>query len=389
MNETQQPKRNKTLKKHAPGVWSRSDGTWVMRATANHKGATVLDVKLTFPPTWSLGQVVDERARLLREARDGEGPGVQIPTFLTFAASWLDRLKARGRRTLTLQSYATALQLHVVPALGHLPLDQITKLDLVKLSDALCVKRKENGEPYSQQTVARIWSKALSVLRAGLDLYDLRDVSRGVPGPERTESRKAKGRALSPGELGALLAYLREHCHLWLLFTLLAATGMRQGEGRKLERSRVDLDKAQIRLRADDTKGKYARIVPIPAWLVALLREHIAQQLKTGCLNLKAGRLFGTKRGTTLASSTITQTLMQHAASGGFGHVTPHDLRRSFISACVDRGVNEHLLREVVGHCGAQMTRLYYRSREEERRAVVEGQLWDSALGLSTQEGST
>src|SRR5258707_937312 len=65
--------------------------------------------------------------------------------------------------------------------------------------------------------------------------------------------------------LAALPSYLRP------LIALLYWTGVRKGEALAIEWDQVDLDRREIRLTDEQTKGDEARVLPLPSRVVALL----------------------------------------------------------------------------------------------------------------------
>lgn len=375
---TTTPKSKKTKKKRmAKGVYRLPDGRWWIRVDRSSGEATrYLEADL------SLGQVVDLRAELAASLEQEAVEAQRPPSLATYAASWLTR-RSRCLKPATLRIYASHLELHVRPALGALRLDEITRLDLIKFRDHLDVARvhrpgdkgkglsphPRHGKTYSQQTVDRIWGALLTVLRDGLADYDLPDIAARLKGPTRAEKQARKGRALSQEELDQLLGYLKGHSSFYLFYLLLACTGMRQGEARTLTWDAVDVEHRAIRLR-DAKTGP--RVVPLPEALVELLQHHRQQQLRVQAPGFASGRVFNSKKGATLSDASVTNNLRRASERAGLEPVTPHDLRRTFVTLAVEAGISSLALRAVVGHSNQKMQELYYRAPDESRRKVVE-----------------
>lgn len=79
----------------------------------------------------------------------------------------------------------------------------------------------------------------------------------------------------------------------------------------------------------------------------------------------------------------MTVRLRDASLALGLERITPHDLRRAFVTHALEAGVNAMALRAVVGHSSEAMTHLYYRPQEASQRAAVE-QVWALGLGPSS-----
>jgi integrase len=377
-NNSKTPKSNKL----PTGVRQLPDGRYRIRATVTTEGVT-REAEETLAPGSSLGQAVDARTVLAARLR-GEVETERVPPpFQTYADTWLTRRKAELAPS-TVRRFVHELTTYALPKLGRLPLDQIDRRVLLHWRDSLCGLRQHrpgtvlDGAPLHTVTLQCAWSSTLQVLRDGWAEWDLRDPSARIPPPHGAIT-PPKGRAPSADEIHALLKRLEGRL-AWLPTLLLAATGMRQGEVRSLLWSDVDLDAGVIRLRAEVTKSRTAREVPLPAPVVELLRERRMEMLRDQHPLLHRGLVFGREDGEQWSSSLLTATIKEASAQVGTPF-TPHDLRRAFITRAVEAGINALTLRAVVGHSSEEMTRLYYRSEGEARRGVVE-RVWDSGLGL-------
>lgn len=139
--------------------------------------------------------------------------------------------------------------------------------------------------------------------------------------------------------------------HLKPLIIFLYWCGVRVGEALQIEWSQVDLDARLIQLEEEQTKNAEARVVPLPAILVMMLKE----------ISPKTGRVFD---GTNLrvewqkacaACGLGTRTLVKPEDEDSYQWykyegLIVHDLRRSAVRNLVNAGVPERVAMKISGH---------------------------------------
>lgn len=163
-------------------------------------------------------------------------------TLGQFLVRWLQDSVKPTVRPKTYASYSQLLRIHILPALGAVPL---AKLDPPR------VQRFLNDKLAEGRLSARTIQYLHAVLRAALgQAMKWRLVSMNVAtlvDPPRAVRREV--RALSPTEARAVLEATRGD---WLeaLYTLALAVGLRQGEALGLHWKDVDLEAGILRVRA-------------------------------------------------------------------------------------------------------------------------------------------
>ena len=115
------------------------------------------------------------------------------------------------------------------------------------------------------------------------------------------------------------------------LFGLLAATGLRVSEARRLMRADVDLSDSILHIRA--TKFRKSRLVPLHPTTTAALRSYAAQRDRVRLPSLSSAFFVGT-RCTALPYSTVRNVFLCLRRALGWEQLKPgpriHDLRHSF-----------------------------------------------------------
>jgi integrase len=174
-----------------------------------------------------------------------------------------------------------------------------------------------------------------------------------------SEKDNLKERVLTEGEELRLLDASPAHMRPIILCGL--HTGMRRGEILDLHWDHVDFDRREIRV--DRTKSGKTRFININGTLLSLLRrqrmedpksELVFPSFRTGQPFVEVGKAF--RRACKTASITGLRF---------------HDLRHTFASRLVARGVDIITVKELLGHSSVRITERYTHSQNEQRRQAV------------------
>jgi len=154
-------------------------------------------------------------------------------------------------------------------------------------------------------------------------------------------------RIVTPDEETALLDAAEKEAGLRMRAFVYVAlnTGARRGELLGLTWDRVDFEGERVHF--THTKGKRDRYVPIGKPVVDLLRRLQMQTLKHG------GPFVGMMDAIAHKWSAIVERAKVAA-------VTPHDLRRTYVTRLIRAGVPLPTVQKLVGHADIQTTMVYY-----------------------------
>ena len=204
------------------------------------------------------------------------------------------------------------------------PLTRAMALDFV-----LSIEGAANGRA-TRHGVLRRFCEYLAVFDARTEALDPRALprSRAIPPP----------RILSDEELASLLAACsrlsptRPHRGrtLTMLVGLLASTGLRSGEGLRLDRADVDLVSGVLHIRK--TKFRKDRLVPVHATTLAALRHYVRQRDAVFPAP-KSCAFFLSTRGVRLSDSGLYPAFSAACKLAGLNNgknLRPHDLRHRF-----------------------------------------------------------
>ncbi|HKW72659.1 MAG TPA: tyrosine-type recombinase/integrase [Candidatus Dormibacteraeota bacterium] len=158
------------------------------------------------------------------------------------------------------------------------------------------------------------------------------------------------------------------------LFGLLAASGMRIGEARRLERDDVDLADGVLTIR--ESKFDRSRLVPLHPSAVDALRAYAAERDRL-CPRPKTAAFFVSSVGTALGYSGVLKTFNELTAAIGLRSATVrpriHDLRHSFAVRTIielhrsgaDVGAHVAVLSTYLGHVNPAGTYWYLSAAPE------------------------
>lgn len=248
------------------------------------------------------------------------------------------------------------------------PFDRITFAHSAALRHAL-------AERYAPATANRLLAAWRGVLKAAWRLGQMPDGAylRAVDVQDVRLSGELRGRALADDERTRLFDSARQDSRpLGLrdaaLLVLLYACGLRRAEAVALDVT--DLTPDGVRVRG---KGGKHRLVPVPPAYAAPLLAYAGTIPGEGPLLRAVDRHTGILTGRRLSLDGVTKILAARIRVAGIADATPHDLRRSYITDLLNRGVDPLTVAGLAGHASIETTRKYDRRPHAARVAAVAG----------------
>jgi integrase/recombinase XerD len=148
--------------------------------------------------------------------------------------------------------------------------------------------------------------------------------------------------------------------------------GMRVGEVASLRICDVLNDsgiiKEEIRLRPEQTKGKYPRTV----YINARMQKELLQYIKILRIKDPTKPLFYTQKRDGFSANTLAQYFFFLYRSAGIDGASSHSGRRSFLTGLANKGTAIHILKTLAGHRNIATTATYLYSSPTQLRAAVE-----------------
>lgn len=314
-------------------------------------------------------------------------------TFGDFADEWLQRKTRTGKAKTTLDSLTRNLK-YIKPRLGPMKLQAVKPVHVRKLLDDLSAKDySPRTQHHVLQTVKAIFTQAMRLELVYKNPAEFVQVD--------APPTKPKGRSLQPEEVLSLLAALPDS-PMGLLLRLLLSCGVRKGEALGLRWSDIDLERGELSISknwtgtgrghmSDNPKTRSSRrVVPIPSGLLERFKAHYQKQRKDWTARELTGFfVFGTPgedhpfevNAPNHALKRITDRINlereeEEKKTGveqpRMPYVRVHDLRHSFGSLALSKGIPLEVVSERMGHSTPTITLDIYRHvLEHERQGNV------------------
>lgn len=289
----------------------------------------------------------DPAAAKLARRMPVAAPDTVASAVEAYAERYLKRNVRRWRET------RRVLDLHVIPAIGDVALEDLGRWEIRQLLDGII----DAGKPIQANRV-------LSVLKAMLAWCVQEEIMDSNPAAavRKPTKERARDRVLADDELKAVISACDGLGYSsGPLIKMLALTGQRRDEVRCMRWSEIDLDCALWTIPSDRTKNCRAHIVPLSAPVVDLLQ---------GLPRFAGGDfVFSSASGETPYANLVKPKRRLDKASGVTGW-TLHDLRRTAATGMGTLGISGETIARVLNHSKGAIEGVTARYDRAERTAA-------------------
>jgi integrase/recombinase XerD len=279
-------------------------------------------------------------------------------TTATPYALYLSRLSASSQRSISSQmrSIARLMQWQEV-CLD----DMLCQIDY---QQALQIRAVMTHAQWSARSINRamIAIKNIVKVAALMNKADLSQVA-NLESINQVKHGQHQGTPLSTEQVTAVLAYLNLQKSTFAarnlaIFSLFLGTGLRRSELSALMLHDYDANLHSLKVAAG--KGNKSRTLFLPQWvelnLQAWLKARSKQQGYLLCKSTLTGKLrLNEPTSTTALYRLVKNTLYEI----GVDNVSPHDLRRTFITRLLEQNVDINTVRQMAGHADISTTTIY------------------------------
>ncbi len=312
------------------------------------------------------GLLTAEQARgmardMLAEAHKGGDPAGEIkaareaPMVWDLAADYLERHAIPNKRPASVRDDRSMLDRAILPRVGQVKVAAVTRRDIEVLHNAL------RATPYQANRVLALLSKMFNLAVAWGWRGD--NPARGIP---RFQEDRHE-RWLSTDELARLWAVLEQHQNRRAAnaVKLMILTGARRSEVLSATWDQFDLDRKRWTKPSHHTKQKKTEHVPLSAQALALLSA-VKAEADAECPYLFPGNAPDKPLGD------IKHFWQRVCREAGIEGVRVHDLRHTYASSLVSRGVSLHIVGRLLGHTQPQTTARYAHLDDDALRAATD-----------------
>ncbi|MGN0707396.1 MAG: tyrosine-type recombinase/integrase [Faecalibacterium sp.] len=319
------------------------------------------------------GREVLTREENLQKAAEQALEAAKIKTLRQYAESVYLPEKAASVAEKTRASYAQLLEQHVYPALGDVPMTEITPAMIKALLSSL-------PEKFAFASRVKVYAVLHGMFKSAVmdDTLNINPMDK-VPRPRQSKDAavSAEHKAFTAEETRYILHCLENEPLKWRAFVLLLIdTGCRRGEACGLQWQAVDLDAGTItierNLQYTSARGVYetlpkngkTRIVDISQDVVELLQELRQTQPVTV-------RWVFTQEDSPepMHPDTPTRYFQRFGRRYGIEHFHPHKLRHTSASLAITGGADVVSVAARLGHSDSSTTlRMYAHANQESIR---------------------
>jgi integrase len=311
-----------------------------------------------------------ERTRLLHALNTGTYLEPSRQRTGDYLHAWLRDYARTHVAASTFEGYEKIVRLHLLPALGHIPLTRLGPQDIkAYYAQAQESGRRSGKGGLSPTTVLqhhRVLSEALKhAVEEGLLVNN--------PATRVRPPRKARHEmpVLDEPQLAKLLELVRGS-RLCIPVLLAIATGLRRGEILALRWRNVDLKAGTLAVRQalESTRDglsfkqpktqKSRRLVPLPPFAVEALREHRKRQaeerLRIGPAYKDHDLVCAAPDGRPWDPDSFSPAFAKFVRRSGLPPIRFHDLRHSHATLLLKHGIHPKVVSERLGHSTVGLT---------------------------------
>ena len=307
--------------------------------------------------------------RELRKLLTNLDRGMNLPDARVLLRDWLKRwmsevLEPKSRQN-TKERYQRAIDRHIVPAIGHIPLGKV---------------RPTNIQAFETDLLTRIGPSSVRIIHAilrGAFQHAFRmEVVQSNPVSVVSQPPLSR-REVEPPDIATVRAALalarEERYHLYACIHLIAYTGLRRGEALGLLWPAVDLDRAHLNVEGslsetlerglilDPPKtASGRRTVDLDAGTVQVLAEHREEQRQSiemlGRAYRDEGRVFANPDGGWVRPHQLYRAVKRLGARISKPGITVRSLRHFHASVALQTGQNIVVVSKRLGHSNVSIT---------------------------------
>ncbi|WP_445427969.1 tyrosine-type recombinase/integrase [Alishewanella sp. HL-SH05] len=294
-------------------------------------------------------------------------------------ALYLGRLSPTSRSSI-------ASQLNSVAKLMNWPDDYGSYFAKIDYQQALLIRAVLTNVGWQPRSVNRAMIAIRCIIKVAVMMgqADQKEAAH-IATIDRLKHPEHQGTPLSTKQVDQLFTLLeRGRCAVakrnLAIFALLLGTGLRRSELVALLLS--DYNRRDHTLLVRNGKGNKSRLLFLPKWC----QEHIAvwlreRRLEDGFLLCKTYTSGKVVPDVGMTVSSVYRLIKQKLTAIGVPNVSPHDMRRTFITRLLEQNVDINTVRQMAGHADIRTTTVYDKRDHQFMKQAAQTLSYKSAGG--------
>ena len=360
--------------KNEGSVYKRSDGKWVGQVTVGYRPDNGKPIRKYFYAA-TREEAARKVAMTLATEMNRESTAIKDDLLLKdFLHKWLITFKSHEVCSRTMELYYSAERLHIVPALGGLPINQVMP---VKIQGLLYQLQAEKG--LSQRTISLVRGVLIQMYDYAMEMrLSEFNPARNTKLPRQPRKPDNERKVIPIAQREALLKAAEDDEIISPILTMLMLTGMRIGELLALQWKHIDFAAKTVSIRQSltreiifDKDGKTQqssdalgatktqtsqRVIQVPDLVLERLRRWMkyVAGLKGGLeVLVPDGFVFVSTRTMGMRTySGFRATYRHFLDQNGFGDegLNLHRYRHTYASMLLEQGINPKIVQKLLGH---------------------------------------
>lgn len=380
--------KQETKKRRLTGSYrKRGENSWELSVSSG-KGTHGMRHRPTKTVKCKEKDVEKHLALFVAEVEKGQYIEPSKMTLEDFSKRWIRDYADKKLSPMTRAGYLARLDKRILPALGHLKLEQIKPLHLADFfsnleEDGMRLDGKAGG--MGVDSIIQCHRVLSSILKLAVSLQMIPENPclrvKAPPPPKRNLSVWDENQTMA-----ALVALQPKPLVMRTMITMAALTGLRRGEMLGLEWKHIDFAKRTARIvqvsqnvtgtgviTKEPKTAASTRLLALPEMVCSLLKTHKtaqnAKRLKLGSKWLESDRLFTTWNGRPMHPNTVNKWMREFITEYNEGKeegdrlpvIRFHDLRHSAATIMITQGIDVGTVAKNLGHSRPSVTTdIYY-----------------------------
>ena len=281
---------------------------------------------------------------------DGAAKTEKKAAFSGFAKTWLDNYAKPNNKPSTIRNKVYHIKEHLVPFFKNTQLKDISTEQIERF---IALKVKSG---LSKKTVNNITTTLRSMLKKAVEWEYLEKSP--MDGVKMLKIEKTKRNFYTEEERELFLEACKQHKPAWHPYFLTAfLTGMRLGEINALQWRDIHFESQTITVQRSiwydklgTTKGNKYREIPLHPYLAETLKQH---------KHTKSLFVFCQNDGKHFSECHMRKAYEYVCKKAGIRKLRFHDIRHTFASHLVAKGIHLKVIQELLGHEDLKTTMIY------------------------------
>ncbi|MFJ7753187.1 tyrosine-type recombinase/integrase [Peribacillus muralis] len=316
-----------------------------------------------------------EYAKFKQEILAGEYITPDKMLFAQFIEEWQKKYASKELSETTVSTYSNHLKNHILPAIGHMRIDQIMPMHIITLLDGM--KRVDDpSKPLATRTKQDTYLAIRNVFERAVEWQFIKsNPVKSVKKPRNIDLVEKEVNVYDQEEVQLLLLAAEKEPFHWKIFLTLALTaGLRRSENLGLEWDNVNFKEGTIDIKQVVVRGRNGSVIKSPktknSKRLISLPPSVVDELKRYQLLCRKERLrmgekwivkdrdwlFFNEDGTNFYPTTPTTWWSRFIKRAGVRFIRLHDLRHTSATLLINQGVHAKIISERLGHSDIRIT---------------------------------